>query len=254
MRTHRRLTRAALTAVAAVLALTGAVTAAPAAESPAALGPGAYSVHGIDISRYQHPGNKAIDWGRVSRSGQKFVSVKATEGTRTVSPWFVRDLAGARSVRMIHTAYHYFDPAQDGRLQADHFLSTVGRQHLDGHQPYQLPLELDLEGPCKVGPGAFESRVLAFLNRVEAATGVEPVVYTQRSYVNHCMAGSKALGKYRVRLARYSNNPPPALPGGTGWHFWQFTEKATVPGVPAKTDENVFNGSYQALRNLANLR
>ncbi|MFE2215098.1 glycoside hydrolase family 25 protein [Streptomyces canus] len=253
MRNRYKLARTALSAMTAALALTGATAAAHAAESSAAPGPGDYSVHGIDIARHQHPGGKPIDWGKVSRSGQKFVSIKASEGTHTVSPWFVRDLAGARGVRMIHTAYHYFDPAQDGRLQADHFLRTVHGQTLNGRHPYELPLELDLEGPCKVGPGAFESRVLAFLWRVQQVTGAAPTVYTQRSYVDHCMAGSKALGKYRVRLARYSNNPPPALPGGAGWLFWQFTEKATVPGVPAKVDENVFNGNYAALRKLANL-
>ena len=36
--------------------------------------------------------------------------------------------------------------------------------------------------------------------------------------------------------------PPPALPGGTNWLFWQFTENATVQGVPAKVGENVFAG------------
>ncbi|MFI1360944.1 glycoside hydrolase family 25 protein [Streptomyces sp. NPDC020898] len=238
----------------ATAALTLTLTAPTAgAHTVAAPGPGAYPVHGIDVSRHQHPGGKAIDWAAVSRSGQKFVSIKASEGSRTVSPWFVRDLAGARKVNLIRTAYHYFDPEQDGRLQADHFLRTVRGQNLDGTHAYELPLELDLEGPCRVGPGALESRVLAFLKRVNEVTGEAPTLYTQKSYVDRCMASSKALGGYRVRLARYGTTPPPALPGGTGWHFWQFTESATVPGVPAKVDENVFAHSYKALKQLAHL-
>ncbi|MEU6377037.1 glycoside hydrolase family 25 protein [Streptomyces sp. NPDC046909] len=200
MRLRAGLARLALSTTVTALALT---TTAAAVPGPAAApGPGGYAVHGVDISGYQHPDDKPIDWAALSRGGQKFVSVKATEGSRTVSPWFVRDLAGARGVKLIHTAYHYFEHDQDGKVQADHFLKTVRAQKLDGTHPYELPLELDVERQrrgkpaCGAGPGALTSRVLAFLQRVEERTGVAPMVYTQRSFVDQCMGGTKALAGY----------------------------------------------------------
>lgn len=137
----RILTRAATAlTIVSTLGLAG-----PAAG--AATGPGDYPVHGVDTSRHNHPGNKPFDWKKLAASGQKFVSIKATQGSRTgyVDPWFIRDLAGARSVHMIHTAYHYFEHDQDGVAQADHFLRTVRRAGLTGAHRYELPLELDLE-------------------------------------------------------------------------------------------------------------
>ncbi|MER6958213.1 glycoside hydrolase family 25 protein [Streptomyces sp. NPDC000618] len=253
MRKTRALARHALSTVATALALSATVTAGTAT----AVGPGDYPVHGVDTSGHLHPHGKPINWGQVSRSGQKFVVVKATQGSHSVSPWFARDLAGARSVKLIHTAYHYFEHGQDGVAQADHFLRTVGK--LNGKHPYELPLVLDVERQekgkpaCGAGPGALTSRVLAFLNRVEEKTGISPTLYSQKSFVDQCMAGTKALGKYRAWLAHYSPTPPPALPGGTGWSFWQYTESATVPGIPNKVDGNMFKGSYTSLRHLANL-
>ncbi|MGH3240243.1 MAG: glycoside hydrolase family 25 protein, partial [Spirillospora sp.] len=218
--------------------------------------PGDYPVHGVDTSRHNHPGNKPFDWKKLAASGQKFISIKATEGSRTryVDPWFTRDLAGARRVHMIRTAYHYFAHEQDGVAQADHFLRTVRKQGLTGAHAYELPLEVDLEGRCGAAPSALQARVLAFLRRVKSVTGVEPTIYTQKSFIDRCMAGSKALGGYRVRLARYGQSPPPPIPGGKGWSFWQFTESASIPGIPDRTvDENVFVGDYAKLKRLANI-
>ncbi|PSM37277.1 hypothetical protein C6Y14_43225 [Streptomyces dioscori] len=247
--------------VISMLSTSLAMSANFATETASAASPDDYPVHGVDTSGHQHPGNKSIDWVQVSRSGQKFAVIKATQGSRSVSPWFVRDLAGARSMRLIHTAYHYFEHGQGGAAQAQHFLETVRVQKLNGTLPYQLPLVLDVERQekgkpaCGAGPGALASRVLDFLNTVEKETGVSPTLYSQKSFVNQCMGGTKALGKYRAWLAHYNPTSPPALPGGTGWSFWQYTDKATVPGIPkAKTDANVFKGSYADLKRLANIR
>ncbi|GAA4950127.1 lysozyme [Nonomuraea thailandensis] len=234
--------------------LTGALL--PASPARATTGPGGYAVHGIDISGHNHPGEQPIDWRALAASGQKFVSIKATEGHRSkwVNPWFARDLAGARRVRLIRTAYHYFLHHQDGVAQADHFLSTVRGHGLDGTHPYELPLEVDVEGACGAEPAVLVKRVLAFIGRVESVTGVAPTVYTQRSFVDRCMAGSTALGRHRVRLARYGRTPPAPLPGATGWDFWQFTSSARVAGLPDHdVDENVFAGDLAALERLANL-
>ncbi|GAA2207673.1 hypothetical protein GCM10009850_031310 [Nonomuraea monospora] len=236
---------------------------APPAPAAATAGPEDYAVHGIDVSGHNHGGaNQAIDWRAVAAAGQRFVSIKATEGHRTkwVNDWFVRDLAGARGAKLIHTAYHYFVHGQDGVAQADHFLATVRGQGLDGTHPYELPLEVDIEvqeggkPACGAAPAALVRQALAFIGRVKSVTGVAPTVYTQRSFVDRCMAGSTEFGKYRVRLARYGRTPPPPLPGGSGWDFWQFTRTARVAGLPPHdVDENVFAGDLAALERLANL-
>ncbi|WP_194909624.1 GH25 family lysozyme [Catenulispora rubra] len=117
-----------------------------------------------------------------------------------------------------------------------------------------MPSELDLEECTSAGHHLHVNQVLDFIHRVQQVTGVTPTIYTQRSFIQDCLGGTKALGGYRVRLARYGNNPPPPVPGGTGWSFWQYTDHAKIPGVGRAVDANVFRFDYATLKRLAYIR
>jgi GH25 family lysozyme M1 (1,4-beta-N-acetylmuramidase) len=105
------------------------------------------TVHGIDISAYQHPNGASIDFARVKASGTKFVFVKATEGTSYVNSFFHSDWTSIGSHGMYRGAYHFAQPGafSTAGAQARHFVATIGS--LKGS--LDLPPVLDLEVSVK---------------------------------------------------------------------------------------------------------
>ncbi|MGW4893527.1 glycoside hydrolase family 25 protein [Kitasatospora sp. NPDC004240] len=252
--------RAALRAVtmaAALAASLGTTLFGPsvAGADPRAAGPDAYTVRGFDTYHGDHGERETrpFDWPAVARGGQSFVFLKATQGTDFTDPWFARDLAGARSVDLIRSGYHFFTADKGGAAQADHFVNVLRREGFTGTHPGELPPVLDLEQCERGGHRLKLAEVKAFLDRVERATGSAPLVYTRRTFVDECLGGTEALSGYRVWLARYGDTPPRPLPGGRGWDFWQYSDHRPVPGVGTKVDANVFHGDRAALRRLAHL-
>ena len=97
---------------------------------------------GVDVSSWQHPAGKAIDWHAVKAAGIEFAMVKATQDVNYTNPYLHEDLAGARAAGLLVGAYHYVVPGVPGEEQARYFI-----QALMG-QPLELGTWLDWEmGP-----------------------------------------------------------------------------------------------------------
>ncbi len=249
MRRRRRLASILLgglvTAVAAA-----AVAAAAVAAGGVSLAATAYLV-GPDVSSFQHPNGAAINWDTVFGSGgQSFAIVKATEGTNFTSPTFAGDWAKLQSKGVIRGTYHYARPtAVSGNAVAEarHYLAVAGAMNQPGH----LPPILDLEETGGLSRAQLAAWAKAWLDEVELRTGRVPMIYVSAgfwdSYVN-----TTAFGRYPLHVAHYTTAASPRLPvGWSRWTLWQYTESASVAGIPARTDHNRFNGSLDQLRALA---
>src|SRR5881392_3647083 len=73
-----------------------------------------YSIHGIDVSKYQD----MIAWEEVKAMKVKniqlgFSFIKATEGIGNTDPWFKRNWKKAGDQDMIRGAYHFFIGSKD---------------------------------------------------------------------------------------------------------------------------------------------
>ncbi len=71
--------------------------------------PASYTIHGIDVSRWQ----ERIDWQRVAKMRDngirlQFAFIKATEGEKLVDPYFSRNWQLSRENGLLRGAYHYF--------------------------------------------------------------------------------------------------------------------------------------------------
>jgi lysozyme len=203
---------------------------------------------GIDVSMYQCN----IDWQRVAASQKKFVFIKATEGASFVDPFFQYNWQSARAVGMIRGAYHYFRPQQPVEQQVSNFVAAVGRlEHND------LPPVLDLEVPEQWAPIEMSKRVglvLAWLNGVEKALGVAPIIYLSPNFVRNVLGTQYAepLKRYHLWIANYTNAPEPIVPSPwTAWTFWQHSDKGTVDGITCNVvDLDWFAGSVRLLKQL----
>src|SRR2546423_481060 len=193
---------------------------------------GQYPVDGLDVASWQHPGGAAIDWARVRAAHVDFATVKATEGssvddTAYTNPYFDADLGGARAQGLAAAPYHFYLGRTEGTgvAQADHFIAVVRAAGYTGHRPNDLPPILDLEWDWKGGcpPHGTVDDVRAFLDRVEAAFGRHPMIYTNHTFMAGCMAATPALAGYPLQVASYDVDTPTLPAGWSTWRMWQWT-------------------------------
>lgn len=200
-----------------------------------------YSIHGIDVSRYQ----QKINWRSVKKmkSGDKSVSfafIKATEGLSNKDERFERNWQRAEEEDLVKGAYHYFISSKNGNEQADHFIHTVSLQSGD------LPPVVDIEETCGVEEDQICSRLSDWLKKVESHYGVKPIIYTNVRFYEQYLAADFA--DYPLWIAHYLQSDRPRI--GRNWWFWQHSESGRVSGIKAKVDFNVFNGDSSDFRKI----
>jgi lysozyme len=194
------------------------------------------NVAGLDVSDNQ----PQIAWNQVASSGRSFSFVKATEGETFKSARFDVDWAAASAAGVYRGAYHLFLPADDPAQQADFFLSTVGSGE-DG----DLPPMFDWEETQNVSPDVIVQGALVWLQRVEAATGKIPIIYTFPAYW-HSLGDPPEFARYPLFIADYTGSCPDVPSPWKAWTFWQ-QRIGTSPGVSGAVDLDVFNGFLRDL-------
>lgn len=194
---------------------------------------------GIDVSHRQG----TVEWKSVAADGVSFAFLKATESTDWSDPLFASNWEGAKTAGILRGAYHFFRPEHDGASQAAHFLGTVTTTSTD------LPPVLDIEVRDSIPTARIVSEARSWLEKVEEATGVVPIIYTDRTFWNALDAGS--FDRYPLWIAEYGVDSPTLPAGWTSWTFWQHTSSGHVPGIGGAVDESVFNGSLDELRRLS---
>jgi GH25 family lysozyme M1 (1,4-beta-N-acetylmuramidase) len=214
----------------------------------------------VDITEYQHPGGSGVNWSQVRQSGIKFATLKATRGTNFINPYFKNDLADALAQGIPTAPYHFlidYDPGTAG-AQANYFINAARAAGYTGHRPGELPPILDLEwtddGNSNCPPHTTVAEVQTWLNKVQDAFGVKPMIYTSRGFMTDCMNSTTAFGSYLLQVADYirSHTSPSLPPGWQDWLMWQYTNVGSVPGVPTtNVTLDVFNGTQDQLDKLA---
>ena len=199
-----------------------------------------YPVKGVDVSEHQ----KDIDWKGLASEDISFAFIKATEGSGFTDRMFAANWEGAKRAGLRVGAYHFFSFDSGGDTQADRFIAEVEKTE------EMLPPVVDVEfyGDKEAHPPAKEDvqrELGVLLARLEEAYGAKPILY--------------ATGKSYERYLKYAypENPiwirnivsEPRLPDGRDWTFWQYTDRARLPGYQGEErfiDLNVFAGSEEA--------
>jgi len=231
------------------------ITVKPAAQisetdpvvSVEALGPGG-RIHGVDISRWQHPYGKLIDFTKMYSAGIRFAMIKASdtrdEADALALKYLLIDRPAAQAAGIYTGFYHYAilpntsDRAaiiRDATAQAQKVIWRVSA--IGGLTARDLPYALDLENNCvKVASNgscatyATKSSVTlwaeTFMEILNEKLGRKPIFYSYPSFLEGAMSKSTALNKYPLWLAQYSINPfdpinqPGLKPAGCYVHSW----------------------------------
>lgn len=193
---------------------------------------------GIDVSEYQGK----IRWSYVDSIEKKyplhFVFIRATAGNNVVDRRFKRNWEGAKKNKMIRGAYHYYRPNENSLEQAELFIKTVRLQTGD------LPPVLDIEKlPKNQSMTNLKKGLRRWLQAVENHYKVKPIIYTGEKYYDDFL--KEEFSDYLFWIANYNFYREEIQ---EGWLFWQFTERAAVPGITENVDVNIYNGDLQQLQ------
>lgn len=203
--------------------------------------PANYSIHGIDVSRYQ----KEIGWPDVKAMNINniridFVFIKASEGTDMTDEYYRRNISAAKKAGIKTGAYHFFIGSVSGKAQAVHFLETAELKKGD------LPPVLDAESVNGASAMDLQQRIADWLTIVGEKYKTKPIIYTNIDFYNSFLAGR--FDDYPLWVAHYLVKDKPRIE--RSWIFWQHNEKGNVDGIRTNVDFNVFNGDSLAFQKL----
>jgi len=197
---------------------------------------------GVDVSYH----NGTIDWAKVKAAGNEFAFVRISDGTGFRDPQFATNWAGARAAGMIRGIYQFFRPSQDVVAQADMVIAAAGTP-----APGDLPPVIDVEATGNLSPASVAARVRIWVDRVKAATGIDPIVYTGKFFWRDQVGGPTSFARNPLWIAQYTTLCPDLTPPWDTWAFWQYSDTGSVPGLSGGVDVDRFNGSLDELRALA---
>jgi len=226
------------------------------------LGPGG-RIHGADISRWQHPDDKPIDFAKMYAAGVRFVFIKASDTRESADQLSVKyaamDHHAAQAAGIFTGFYHYAvlpdvtdpdDIKKDALAQAQKVVWRLAA--MGGYGDKDLPYALDLENKCVRLTSSGDCQKYAtrsavtlwattFLASLKEKTGKTPILYSYANFLEGSMVRTPELAKYPLWLAQYAIDPAnpinqPGLKAGgcyvhswTGancdsqWTVWQYT-------------------------------
>jgi GH25 family lysozyme M1 (1,4-beta-N-acetylmuramidase) len=229
-------------------------------------GPG-LRIHGADVSRWQHPNGKLINFKKMHRAGMRFLMIKASdtrsESDNIAKKYLYIDRREAQKAGIYTGFYHYAvlpdvttleALASDAQRQARQVIARL--KSLGGYNSLDLPYALDLENNCvrysnrdciKYASRNFVTEwAKVFLATVRDATNRAPIFYSYPAFLENAMQRDAELAQYPLWLAQYAVDPFPELsaPGvkrigcyvhswtnsscKSEWAIWQYSSCGTA--------------------------
>ena len=206
-----------------------------------------YTIRGVDVSHKQN----RIDWVKAKRyGGISFAYIKATEGGDTVDQRFAENWRNAGRADVLRGAYHFYSFCRGGSAQARNFIKTAPAE------AGALPPMLDLEksGDCKTmpSPKAFRKDFAAYVQKIQIAYGVRPILYVNRWIYDEYFQGTGDLSQFKIWICDKDHRSPD-LPFAQPWTVWQYDFHGHVPGiengteVDGQVDLDVYRGTPDGL-------
>lgn len=203
-------------------------------------------IKGIDVSANQ--GN--INWKAVANYGMGFAILRITEKVNVIDPTFERNYKGCieNKIPVGVYKYSYATSIEQIKTEASIVIKTLNKRKLD------YPVFLDIEDKCQrnISKSVMMQMINAF-RAIIVKAGYKFGIYCGESWYNTYLPdGAK---KYDCWIAHYPDPDDGTMqtrvkPGtGIGW---QYSSKATIPGIPTKVDRSIFYKDYSSINNTNN--
>lgn len=198
-------------------------------------------IKGIDVSRW----NGKIDWKTVANYGMGFAILRITEKGNIVDSTFELNYKDCIENKIPVGVYKYSYATTIAQIEdeANVVIKTLNKRKLD------YPVFLDIEDKCQENlSDSLMMKMIEAFRAIIIKAGYKFGIYCGYSWYQYQLPeGAK---KYDCWVARYPNNDTGELqerlrvPASSGVIGWQYSSKATIPGIPTKTDRSVFYKDY----------
>lgn len=202
-------------------------------------------VFGIDISRWDHPSDKLLNFRKIRESGYEFAFIKLSDGAtakadQIAAKWWRIDRPAATQAGMRVGGYHYAYPSGNSSNQRYEDALIQARKASIRYGTWskgRLPLVLDFEhAPSGWTPRDLTTWALVFLNEAQRLTKTPPMLYTYSKFIMKHMYADLELANYPLWIAHYGRHltePVITLPWSAkdGWANWQFSSSGRTPGT-----------------------
>lgn len=198
-------------------------------------------IKGIDVSRW----NGKIDWKTVANYGMGFAILRITEKVNIVDSTFESNYKDCIENKIPVGVYKYSYATTIAQIEdeANVVIKTLNKRKLD------YPVFLDIEDKCQENlSDSLMMKMIEAFRAIIIKAGYKFGIYCGYSWYQYQLPeGAK---KYDCWVARYPNNDTGELqerlrvPASSGVIGWQYSSKATIPGIPTKTDRSVFYKDY----------
>lgn len=195
-------------------------------------------IKGIDVSSWQGK----IDWNKVANYGMDFAILRITEAGNVIDGQFENNFAGCNKYKIPVGVYKYSYAMTIAEIQSE---ARKVVSVLNGRK-IQFPVFLDLENHRQRVLGAESIHNLAEAFReIIVAAGYKFAIYCNLDWYMNVICSH--LKKHDFWIARYPANDNGSVQErlrpnvGVGW---QYSSKATIPGINTKVDRNIFYKDY----------
>jgi lysozyme len=113
-----------------------------------------------------------------------------------------------------------------------------------------LPPVLDVEVTDSESARVLAPKIDAWVAKVQAGTGVMPVIYSGSYFWRDQVNGSKGEETSPFWIAQYTSKCPNLPLPWQRWALWQYSSTGTVAGISGHVDMDKFNGTLDDLRAL----
>nr|DAT99294.1 MAG TPA: hypothetical protein [Caudoviricetes sp.] len=198
-------------------------------------------IKGIDVSRW----NGKIDWKTVANYGMGFAILRITEKGNIVDSTFESNYKDCIENKIPVGVYKYSYATTIAQIEdeANVVIKTLNKRKLD------YPVFLDIEDKCQENlSDSLMMKMIEAFRAIIIKAGYKFGIYCGYSWYQYQLP--ECAKKYDCWVARYPNNDTGELqerlrvPASSGVIGWQYSSKATIPGIPTKTDRSVFYKDY----------
>lgn len=197
-------------------------------------------IRGIDVSAWQGK----IDWKTVADYGMDFVILRITEAGNVIDKYFERNYTECQKYNIPVGVYKYSYAMTIAEIQNE---ARKVVEVLNGRK-LQFPVWLDLEWNNQRALGAENIHKMAEeFEKIIVGAGYKFGIYCNVDWYKNVICSH--LKKYDFWIARYPSNDNGTLQERLRPDFgvgWQYSSRATIPGIPEKVDRSVFYKDYAA--------
>ncbi|MBR2304118.1 MAG: hypothetical protein IJ871_03140 [Ruminococcus sp.] len=189
-----------------------------------------------------------IGWQAFSGQNISFAYITATKGKDYIDERFEYNKKNSASTELYIGYLHLFEPDENGRAQAEHFIEAVGESMAGRLIP---AVSIELRGLDRVfSPDEDNSleNLQEFVTEIEAQYGVSPIILCRYGEYEDMVLPNEELSDCKIWTDSVFTKPKKGL----DWTLWTYSPRVRLKYYETNSylDAVVFNGSEEKFREL----